>query len=115
MNSTLIIYLWGILDSVQHGFQIATIIPASIAGMGFLFCLIAADDMKAETRKRGLKAMYWMAGIAAFFGFLRMLTPSSTTFAAMVIIPEIIESKAIQKDLPELYDAAVNKLKEELK
>jgi hypothetical protein len=48
-------------------------------------------------------------------GALFTITPSSSGFAAMVIVPKIIESEAIQKDLPDIYKSAVEKLKESLK
>lgn len=45
---------------------------------------------------------------------LGTLLPNSKQFAAIKVLPAIYESKAIQKDLPELYEVAVEFLKENL-
>lgn len=45
---------------------------------------------------------------------MQALIPSSGTFAAMTIIPGIANSDVIKKDLPDLYQAAMDKLKESL-
>lgn len=43
-----------------------------------------------------------------------VLMPSSKTIAMMVIIPKLAESKALQQDIPELYDLALKSLKEQI-
>jgi hypothetical protein len=43
------------------------------------------------------------------------LAPSSNTVAMMVVIPQIADSKVVQQDLPDLYNAAVEALKANLK
>lgn len=46
------------------------------------------------------------------FGFLWTLTPNTKTLAAMYVVPSIVNSKAIQQDVPEIYNLAIEKLKE---
>lgn len=50
--------------------------------------------------------LFWV-GLSAFL-------PSSNTIAMMVIIPEIAHSKVVQQDLPDIYNAAVKALKDQL-
>lgn len=58
--------------------------------------------------------------VKAFFGasilliFFSVLIPTSKTIAMMVIIPEIAHSKVVQQDLPDIYNAAVKSLKDQL-
>jgi hypothetical protein len=40
--------------------------------------------------------------------------PSSKTIAAMVVIPEIANSDVIKRDIPDIYEAAIGKLRAEL-
>ena len=47
--------------------------------------------------------------------FLYAVIPSTKTLAAMLIVPAIANSEVIQKDMPELYNLAVEKLKDTLK
>ena len=42
------------------------------------------------------------------------LMPSSKTIAAMVIAPAIANSEVIKRDIPDIYEAAISKLKEAL-
>ncbi len=44
-----------------------------------------------------------------------MALPSTKTLCAMVILPKLADSQMVQKDLPEIYDLAVKKLKDNLK
>lgn len=51
----------------------------------------------------------------AVFSFLAaVLMPSTKTLCAVVVVPAIANSEAVQKDFPELYTLAVEKLKEQL-
>jgi hypothetical protein len=52
--------------------------------------------------------------IALFMGVLTAAFPSSKTIAVMYAVPAIVNSTAVQKDLPELYKMGVDSLKEQL-
>ena len=56
----------------------------------------------------------WVSALAACTLAINILTPSSNTVAMMVIIPQIADSKVIQQDLPDLYNAAIKALKDNL-
>jgi hypothetical protein len=51
----------------------------------------------------------------AIAGALSAFLPGTKTLAAAYVVPAIASSQAVQKDFPELYDLAINKLKEQLK
>lgn len=61
--------------------------------------------------RKGLTAI-WAVVILVAIGVT--VTPSTKTLAAMIVVPAIANSQAVQKDFPQLYDLAVNKLKEQL-
>jgi hypothetical protein len=42
------------------------------------------------------------------------LTPSSKTFALMVVLPRLADSQFIQKDAPDIYKLAIDALKKQL-
>ncbi len=76
----------------------------------FVMVSCAIDEIKIPKKT----VFLLLIPFGLLFAGLAVFLPSSNTFAAMVVIPRITESEAIQKDLPELYKAAVEKLKEEL-
>lgn len=103
-----LVYLWGIADSVRDG----AILISMFAGIFAIVGAIAVPTMEsdgdvdrgflASMRKLRLviTTMFFVALPVAF------LTPSSRTVAIMVIAPAIVNSSVIQKDVPELYEAA---------
>ena len=112
--TTTVIYLWGIADDINAA-------ALSIAVAGFIiagFLLIASFACEAESDKEQSAAAMRGFRKALITGCVALtvtvLAPSSKTIAAMVVIPAIANSDAIKRDLPDIYNAAVNKLKEEL-
>lgn len=105
MNNTLLIYFWGQADSIRGLF----VIIAVVSGLATLFNLLwkSLEDNDVKIYKTP-------PALLIFSALFATLLPSPQTIAAMVIIPQIANSAAIQKDLPELYDMAVKKLKAEL-
>ena len=47
-------------------------------------------------------------------GLFHALMPSSKTVALMVVVPAIVNSQPVQKDLPEIYNAGIQMLKEKM-
>ena len=43
-----------------------------------------------------------------------ILTPSTKQMAAIIVVPKIVNSTAVQKDIPELYSLGVEWLKDKL-
>ena len=112
--TTTVIYLWGIADDINAA-------ALSIAVAGFIiagFLLIASFACEAESDKEQSAAAMRGFRKALITGCVALtvtvLAPSSKTIAAMVVIPAIANSDAIKRDLPDIYNAAVNQLKEEL-
>lgn len=127
LMNTFTIYIWGILDNVKCtcivlvGIAAAlTIIPTIIFVGGSGKEPYETTAAYEERRKRKAKMLKFPKFPKIFMpiGFILLivqaLIPSSGTFAAMTIIPEIANSDVIKKDLPDLYQAAMDKLKESL-
>lgn len=68
----------------------------------------------AEGLATGIKLGWKFVFCGVFFGLLTALTPTTGTLAGMYLVPRISESKAIQQDLPEIYEMAIERLKSEL-
>lgn len=106
------IYLVGIADS----FICTSIILAFILLIYFLLGLISNKENDCEKGDKdyvaGTKQSFI---IAIIFIICATFTPSTKLLATMIILPEIANSEVIKKDLPEIYDLAVEKLKTELK
>jgi len=69
-------------------------------------CAIKKSAMNRRVRK-------WFA-ISVALGVFGVVLPSSKTVALIVVIPAIINSEPIQKDLPEIYQMAKDALKQTL-
>lgn len=130
--SPLTIYLWQLADRTT----IPSVAITSLAGLAaFLLFIIliinisdvaklsASDDTYDVKRNAkelaSAKALVqfvkaWLKGsiaIGAITLCFSVLIPSSNTIAMMVIIPKIADSKVIQQDLPDVYNAAISALK----
>lgn len=74
-----------------------------------------ALDLSSDEIKKMVKYLLKIALPSAIIcAILSALVPDSKTVAAMVVIPAIAQSEAIQKDAPELYKMAIDRLKETL-
>jgi hypothetical protein len=133
MNITpLTIYFWQLADKIEPWLIAATIVSLITSIILLVihgFATAEAAKLKAKKSpdgyydddialneaailwtskwRRTLPASILAAGLAA-------LLPSSNTIAMMVIIPKIAESKVLQQDLPDIYNAAVQALKDQL-
>lgn len=122
--NTFTIYLWGILDDVRIGCVYLICVAAVLAIAPILIVAAMSGKGYLETEKdyqirrsKGnsiLKLTKIFLPVSLALLMIRTLIPSSNTFAAMVIVPEITNSDVIKKDLPDLYRAAMDKLKESL-
>jgi hypothetical protein len=94
-------------------------ITAAIAGMALAFITFSIfDDSSAESAFETFKEMkmkrWWLLWLLALLP-VAIAIPNTKTLAAMYVVPAIANSEPIQKDFPQLYDLAINKLKEQLK
>lgn len=113
MNITpLTIYLWQITDKIIT----SSFVFAVILGLAVLFSVIFYCVSKSDGDDGAAELLIFKASIMPFILSLAMtvLLPSSKTIAMMVVIPKIAESKVIQQDLPDIYNAAIKSLKEQL-
>lgn len=122
--NTFTIYLWGILDDVRIGCIYLSCAAAALAIAPILIVAGTAEkgyfekwedyEIRRKKERSILKLTKIFLPISLVILMIRTLIPSSNTFAAMVIIPEIVNSDVIKKDLPDLYKAAKDKLQESL-
>lgn len=108
------IYIWQQADSFDVSLAILAFVCGVPGTVLLLFSILAEGDFEKTTlnvcRKIGFRAVATCAIAAALATFL----PSSKTIALMYVLPEIANSKAVQQDVPELYDMAVKALKDQL-
>ena len=108
------IYLWTRLDSLNSLFTAVAILITILFSIAIIVLIIqnvegsSDDDEKAVTERVIKKTMFPLI----LFWFLAIMTPSSKDFALMYALPKIANSDAIQKDLPEIYGLAQERLKE---
>ena len=110
MNSTIspiTIYLWQLADRLWPALFF---LAAVFAFVGFLL-LMAHYDEGYDTKKPG----FLFAATSVLLAGAAILVPTSNTIAMMVIFPRIAESKVLQQDVPDIYNAAVQAVKDALK
>lgn len=120
--SPLTIYLWQLADTVRSTVGPLCFLSGVMLLIGFGYFIICracksdfTDDEFEGHQKYSFRLL--LAGLVSFVCCLTIYvaTPTSKTIAMMVIIPEIAHSKAVQQDLPDIYNAAVEALKSALK
>lgn len=124
MSTTILIYLWGIADRFCECIFAMAVISGIMLGLTIMYPFFSEEGLcstssEKEERKKKLEACAKHRGRLIPTTILLLciwgVTPSSNTIAAIAVIPKLIESQAVQKDLPEIYNAAVEKLKQSLK
>ena len=110
--SALLIYLVGIADSICTFLLIFTIALAAYSLVAFIFNTENHSEKGDDDYLSGGKASLISTIILSL---ILTFIPSSKVLVTMIILPEIANSEVIKKDLPEIYNLAVEKLKTELK
>lgn len=130
-----IIYLWGIADQLRPCLGVASfffifygLVMRLVSGFAKQDAIrkrscaygaskereeAAADELDVQSRN-ALKVCKRMGVVGALFFVVAAMFPSSKTIALMVVVPAVINSEPIQKDLPELYQMAKESLKQTL-
>ncbi len=114
--SPFLIYLWGQADKLVSIFGGVAGIALLIGGiLTIVTSLMPATEFISEEqykkiRKLGLASLT----IGGFFISAYVVTPESKTIATMVVLPAIVNSQPIQKDLPDIYNLAVDTLKKKI-
>lgn len=111
----LTIYIWQLADKLSEVSFTLSLISGFFTAGALLACVATRvedmeDELKSITSKAAAVTMTLLTLFTASYTFI----PSSSTVAMMVIIPEIANSKALQKDVPDIYNAAVDALKKQL-
>ncbi len=119
MNITpLTIYLWQMADQIKGSLMFIAI-PSLIVCVIAFVCRLNCDEGSAEPdvkeRAACWRVLRWFLPTLAVSALLLNIIPNSKTVAMMVIVPKLAESRIIQTDIPELYDVAVQALKEAIK
>lgn len=130
--SPLTIYLWQLADRTTTpavavtsfagvaAFVLFVILINNISDVAKLSASADEYDIKRNVKElAAAKALVafvkaWLKGsmvICAVTLCFSIFMPSSNTIAMMLIIPKIADSKVIQQDLPDVYNAAVSALK----
>lgn len=109
------IYLWQLANEVRHLFS-GTLWVSVIGIIGFAVGFGAAKDESNEELAKKFAA-FLKASFAALVlsAICSTFIPTSKTIAMMVVLPKIVDSKVIQQDLPDIYNAAMEALKAALK
>lgn len=116
MNLGLIIYLFGLLNTVRgvaQFFMVAGVIATVIIGIA-QFVNFVEEQFKDETKATLSKWHRRAMATAVICGIFFIFVPDRNTAALIYILPKIAASETIKRDIPELYDLAVKRLKEEI-
>jgi len=115
------IYVWQTLDNVRGvlcGLGTTTCVVGAF-GTLFLVMCIGTNGSPHDMSAASLRYCHsWLrravAGVVLGVVCLvvRAFTPSSDTWAMMQIIPMIADSKVIKEDIPDIYNAAISRLKQ---
>jgi len=103
------IYLYGLLDNLHTAAMIVVLVTGLLAFIAFLACF--AENELDLLKPHWKKVVYSWLAILIFTIFM----PSSKTYAAMVILPQIAQSDVLKKDVPEMYEATKKLLLETVK
>ena len=115
------IYFIGLADSLKTMFEAVAGISFIMFTLGTLAYFFFNDEymVSKDVRdrilpplKKGIKILPWVVIAGAF---LAILTPSSKTLAAMLVIPKLANSEIVSKDLPKAGKAMIEMATEWMK
>lgn len=111
------VYLVLQADSIGSGVIATFAVPAATIAIGRIALLTGWADARKEEEKQWnarldkIPGFKWAVVFACMAILAGSLFPSTKTLAGSFIAPAIINSSAVQKDLPELYDLGIAALK----
>ena len=109
------VYFWQQADAFIGCFQFLAGASFFVAGIAAFILTIGWDDWSDDATTALKRAIRYSLLVGAISGSCTAFIPRSNTIAMMYVLPEIANSKVVQQDLPEIYDAAMKALKEQLK
>lgn len=109
------LYMWLKLDDIHEMLSFIFVLSTLffICCGFFLFLTRDEDSEKTSNRLRLCTICGFIFMIV--FGFIETFLPTTKQYAVIKIVPMIYNSKTVQKDLPELYNIAVDEMKTKLK
>ena len=109
--SPLTIYLWQLVDNLRDAL-IPLLIAGTISSIASTIAYVAnAADGNNKLADICKPWMRMTIPITVAIFMFRTLIPTSNTIAMMYVVPRIADSKVVQQDLPDIYNAAVDALK----
>lgn len=114
ITTTTQMYWLVMLDKIEGIAYEAFIASALLSLLCFvIYAIIVSDfDIKVHPLRR---CGIGFAIAAPILAIVFALTPSTKQMAAILVVPKIVNSEAIQKDVPELFDLAIEWSKDRLK
>lgn len=115
MKTTLLIYIWGNVGKWQIALTILTLLSGAFSLISYVSSFECSKqdtrDLISSNAKKGFCGF-------CFLLISLLLLPTQAVIEKIAIAEvaqSVIDSKPIQRDLPELYDLALQSLKSELK
>ena len=109
------------LDGIKGALVFCQLLCGGVTALAvYLACCFKIDSVTYGIKvsdSRIPQALKWaQRGFGAFTLsiVLYVLTPTTTEMAAIVVLPQIAQSKMVQQDMPELYSLAVAGVKRAL-
>lgn len=94
------------------------LLGAAVSGFSSFFLTLTFSEIGDEATVDGTKSFWrcvkWAWAATALFGAAAVVTPSTKTIAAMYVLPRLANNEQLQKDAGEVYELAVEALKEGL-
>jgi hypothetical protein len=103
------VYLWLKLDGIRNSLFFLSVIVST----GHYF--IALMTFLESPPESHIILNKLILGLCLFLIVLAIAIPSTKNYAVIKVLPKVVNSEAVQKDIPELYDLAIKYLKKELK
>lgn len=104
------LYLFSVVSAI-HALAVALVLPSGII-FGISLISLAADGI--ENNERAVKFAQVSRGVLIPALLVAVLLPNKEALAMIYIVPKLAESELIKKDVPEIYDLAVQVLKKNL-
>ncbi len=106
-------------SAVQSAFLALTVVTSIVLGISVLFWFTARSGMDEEFGTHigdHLARMFrWLVPLTVTATVLCVCIPTTPELAAIIVLPKIVNSPAVQKESQELYDIAKAWLKQQAK
>ena len=111
------LYLISRLDMIREFCFVAAAIAAFVAGIVLLHVYVMNEHEYRDKKEQSEAAMPWMKRCALLFTVCALamtFIPSANQMLLILGVPAVLQSRAVQKDIPELYEKVIQRLLEQL-